>query len=556
MEPNPSKPGVRPVVPGDLIPGRETRLQGIPVSPGLALARVCKFNERRHSNLPQYHVEGEGVERESERFRRGRDLAAAQLESLRERVARRLGQAEAEIFVAQRMILEDAGLAEKILGAIAEGRVNAEAAVAAVLDGYERRLTELDDEVMRDRATDIGEVKRRLLDVLANLNPSFQCSGQDHCQKGRHRIVVAEELTPSLSLDLDTDDIRGFVTERGGKTSHAAILARALGIPAVTGLAGIHAAISCGTDILVNGDTGEVVVWPGPETAARFHEATQARAAAAPVAPVPGFAVAANISVAADARDAVRHQAEGIGLYRTEFEFFAAGRVLTEDEQVERYRAVLDALAGRPVTFRMLDLGGDKSAPFLDIPAETNPYLGFRGGRLLLGRPDLFAPQARALARASAFGPVRVLYPMVVDADQFRELRERFGEAAADIPAGNILHGAMFEVPAACLQAAEIFADADFGSIGTNDLIQYLYAVDRNNELVSYDYIPDRPALWTLVRLVADAACAAGKPVSICGEAAAEPALLERMLDTGIRSVSVSARRIPLVRTALAGRRL
>lgn len=529
----------------------ETRLQGIPISSGIVSARVCLFNANRHANLPKFRVEGEGIEREVNRLQRAISLAVEQLEALKQDVAARIGQAEAEIFTAQTMILQDRSLQRQMLDEVRLKKANAELAIAAVLEAFESRLQEVDNEYIKERSSDIGEIKRRLLDVLGNLRPELQCAGQAHCQRGRDRIVVSDELTPSLTLELDTEHTKGFVTERGGKTSHAAILARSLGIPAVTGIAGIHSALSCGTDVLINGNTGEVIVWPS-EATVRAMTAIQPMPEAAPLAipPVAGFQVMANITTAADLPEAQAMLAEGIGLYRTEFEHFSAGRLLNEQEQFEKYAAVIKAMGGRTVTIRLLDIGGDKSAPYLAIPAEPNPYLGFRGGRLLMARPDLLVPQARALTRASLLGPVRVLYPMIIEVEQFLALKQRFEQAGRDLPAGQLSHGVMFEVPSACLQARELLAVADFASIGSNDLIQYLFAVDRNNERVAYDYSPDREVFWRLIGEMARAAAEQAKPLSVCGEMAGDPAYLGKLISLGIRSVSVSAKLIPVVRRA------
>ncbi|MBI3985709.1 MAG: phosphoenolpyruvate--protein phosphotransferase [Lentisphaerae bacterium] len=533
----------------------ETTLRGIPISDGIALAKVCLFNESRHSNLPGFRVEGEGVERERDRLGRAIAMAADQLETISGEVAREIGKAESEIFLAQRMMLKDDGIHRQMEDIIARENVNAESAIVAVLDAHEARFQEMDNEYIRDRASDVGEIKRRLLDILGNMNPSLQCAGLEHCQKGKNRIVVAEELTPTLMTALDARHTLGFVTERGGKTAHAAILARALGIPAISGLKGIHAAIACGTDLLLNGQTGEVVVWPSEKTLSGLGSAVTLGepVLVEPVPPVSDYAVMANINRLADADEAVRLEADGVGLYRTEFEFLAEGRLLSEDEQFERYAALLRLMRGKPVTFRLLDIGGDKNAPFFQLPEEENPALGLRGSRLLLARPDLFDAQARALARASALGPVNVLYPMIVDAEQFLALKKRFIQATATLAAGELRHGIMFEVPSACLQAEEIFSMADFGSIGTNDLIQYLFAVDRNNEHVSYDFVPDRPALWKTIEAIVLAADKAGRTVSVCGEIAGDPKYVGRLKACGIRSVSVSARLIPPVRRAAAG---
>jgi phosphotransferase system enzyme I (PtsI) len=530
---------------------KETRLHGIAVSPGIACAKICLFNENRHASLEIYHINPNEQDLEKKRFTRAFKVAIQQLEALHSDISSRIGGAEAEIFTAHIGILNDPKIASEIEELIDKNAVNAEAAVSTIMDSHEARLLKIDNEYIRDRATDIGEIKRRLLDILANINPSLLCAGQPHCQKGRNRIIVAEELTPTLTVELDSRQTRGFVTERGGKTSHAAILARALGIPAVTGIAGIHGALTCGTELLINGNTGEVIVWPS--------EATKAAVPPDKVAlpgdeiylqTVPGFKVMANISLARDVEAAVSRNAEGIGLYRTEFEFFAADRLLTEDEQAERYTSVIKHMNGKKVIVRLLDVGGDKSEPFLGITSEQNPYLGLRGGRFLLSRPDLLGTQARALARASAHGVVHVLYPMIIDHQQFMTLKGIFTEATRGLDCGKIFHGIMFEVPSACLQARELLAAADFGSVGTNDLIQYLFAVDRNNERVSADYSADRPVFWDLLETLARTARELKKSLSVCGELASDPAYVKKLMQIGIEEISVSAKLIPGVRKA------
>ncbi len=530
----------------------ETRFKGLPLSPGVAVARVCLFNERRHVSLPVTNVTDKEVRSEGDRFRKALALVREKLALLIQEVEERVGKAEAEIFTAQKMILEDAALIERITDHIRSKNFNAEKAVISSLDYFEEQLSKLDNEYLRERASDIGEVKRRLLDALANLNPSFQCENDSFCQKGKNRIVIAQELTPSLTMELNTDFIRGFVTDRGGVASHAAILARALKIPAVSGIPGIHDMIFCGTEVLINGDTGEVVIWPSRKTLAEYSDLSRAAAEEiASVPPVPGLKILANLNLAKKVAEALDPEAEGIGLYRTEFEFFSAGKILCEMEQYELYEAVLKAMRGKPVYFRMLDLGGDKTADFLKLPEEQNPALGLRGSRFLLAHPELFRNQARALARASRHGRVHVMYPMVVDIEQFRKVKKAFEEATADIPQGEIKYGLMFEVPSACLDAEDILREADFGSIGTNDLIQYLFAVDRDNEWVAYDHHPDRKIFWQLIRHVARAAQKHRKPLSVCGELASHPEYARRLMKEGIRAVSVAPRAITGLRIAV-----
>ncbi len=531
---------------------RETRIKGLALSEGIAIARVCLFNENRHSNLPVYRISSEEVERELLRFRTAVEVASERLDEVRRRTVETIGDAEAGIFVAQGMIIRDEKLGEEVADHIARLGSNAEVAVSTVMDTYEARILSIDDEYIKERATDFGEVRRRLLDVMRDMSPSLACAQDEQCQMGKNRIVVAEELTPTLTMFLDTQNTMGFVTERGGVNSHAAILARALGIPAISGVKGVRSQISCGTEVMIDGFAGEVIIRPEEATVEQVRaKHKQGLRIPQPVEPVDGLKVMANISVSGDVGAATEMMAEGIGLYRTEFEFISAGRYLTDDEQAERYAEVVNVMNGAPVSFRLFDVGGDKPVPFLHIPKEANPYLGWRGGRLLLGNKDILAGQSRALARVSKLGPINVLYPMIVDLEQFQALREVFDEATQAIDKGEIRHGVMFEVPSACLDVDRIMQVADFGSIGTNDLIQYLFAVDRNNDLVAHDYDPERPVLWSLLEKIAKAAADAGKPLSICGELAGEPKFIRRLLEMGIGSVSVSPRLIPGVRLML-----
>ena len=532
--------------------GSETRFHGLGVSPGLAVGNVCLFKQNQHVNLPFQRLPGKGVERERARLDRAGAAVLSRLEGLEQTVAERIGRAEAEIFIAQKMIVQDPEFQRRTREALEKG-CNAETAVLRTLEFYEAELLELDDAYIKERASDIGEIKRRFLDVLTNTSPSFHCTDGAHCQRGKNRIVVTEELTPSLTLEMETDLVLGFVTEHGGQTSHGAILARALGIPAVCGIPGIHSLVGCGSEVFLDGDSGEVVVWPSDQTAARADVGRRGPSRERAVEPVAALQVMANISVASEAIEARAMKAEGIGLYRTEFEHFAAGELLNEQAQSERYAAVVEAMAGRPVYFRLLDIGGDKPSDLIPVPKEENPSLGCRGARLLLDRPELLRTQARALVRASAKGPVHAMYPMIVSLEQFRKLREIFDEAATGLPAGPVRHGVMFEVPSACLQAREILEVADFASVGSNDLIQYLFAVDRNNERVAHDFNPDHEVFWGLLASLARAADDAGKPLSLCGELASDPRYIPKLLSVGIRSVSVNPRHIPGVRRAAAG---
>ena len=527
----------------------EKTVKGVALSPGIAVARICRLNDNRYSNVPDYEVESKDFAYEKERFYKARAVAKENVIKIAERVRVKVGDAEAGIFDAHVMILEDPQLQMDVEQLIEKKNMNAEAAIAETLDSYEMRLLEIDDEYIRERATDFGEIKRRLLAELGE-KLTAQCD-DGLCQRGHNRIVVAEELTPQLTVDLDTDSVMGFITERGGKNAHGAILARALGIPAVSGLSKIRDMVSCGMEILVNGTTGEVTLWPRESTVVKVREAEpeQIRMPVA-VDPVDGLRVMSNISMPSEVSCAVHMKSEGIGLYRTEIELITGGSDYSEDSFYESYYKVYRENQGQPIAYRMFDIGSDKKLPGLDVPDERNPALGLRGARLLLKNKELLRMQARALARVSVHGDLSVTYPMIIDVDQFLEIKQLFNDSIAGIECGKIKHGVMFEVPSACLQADEIMDVADFGSVGTNDLAQYLFAADRDNELLVDDYTPDHPVLWKMLEMVAAAGKSRDKTITVCGELAGDPKYIGKLIEVGVSAVSVSVRMIPAVRLA------
>jgi phosphoenolpyruvate-protein phosphotransferase (PTS system enzyme I) len=532
---------------------KELRLRGLGLSKGCAVGRVCMFDDYRHNEIPMYRIETGEIAAELKRFERACEVTAKRLDDLREVVAQDIGRSESEIFVAQEMILRDDAILAQIRRQIEDRQVNVESAVQNVFNEHERRIALIENEYISSRATDIGELKRRLLDVLANMRPALKCA-PEVCRHGRNRIIVAEELTPSLTVDLDHEHTIGFVTERGGRNSHAAILARAIGVPAVGNLPGIREKVGCGAELFINGDTGEVVLWPSEKTVSEsLSRCVIDHGMPEPVAPVPGVKVLANLGLPSDVEYCLEMQAEGVGLYRSEFELLAAGRFLSEDELYDSYLKLRQGIpAGQRVVLRMFDIGSDKQLAFMGLPREENPALGWRGSRLLLDSDDLFICQARAIARASLAAPIDVLYPMIVDLRQFLQIRRKFMDVCATVEHGELRHGAMFEVPSACLRAEEILAEADFGSIGTNDLAQYLFAVDRENEKVSDAYDLDHPVFWDMIARMAAAARSCGKSLSVCGELGGDPEYTGRFLELGVREVSVSPRRIPEVRRAAA----
>ena len=530
----------------------EIRLQGLGLSPGIIVARVCLYNDTKHEKLPEETVSTLGFTSEKSRFDSAVKTVIEQLDRLQKTVAIKLGRAEAEIFAAQKMIVADPESLKMINQELLDG-YNAETAVYRTFDYFESQLLELDDAYMNERASDIGEIKRRLLDVLSDTRPAFQCAISEKCRHGRDRIVIASQLTPTMSVDMETDRILGFVIEHGSEMSHAAILARAIGIPAVSGIPNIQNMVPCSTEVMINGDSGEVIIHPSESTKQGMDITAKPAIPQGVVAPIQSLQVMANISVAADAKHAKDMEAEGIGLYRTEFEFFTKNRLLEEDEQFDLYRQVMEQMDGLPVYFRLIDIGADKTSPIFNLPPEENPALGNRGARLLLKRPDLLKNQARALVRASAYGNLKVLYPMITSYDQFEQLKANFNKQTSDLDNSKISHGVMFEVPSACLDADRLLESADFASIGTNDLVQYMFAVDRNNEDVASDYSYDNSIFWSLLEMLAKAAKAHNKPLSLCGELASNPNMVPRLISIGINTVSMNARQIPSIRTAISG---
>jgi phosphoenolpyruvate-protein kinase (PTS system EI component) len=368
---------------------------------------------------------------------------------------------------------------------------------------------------------------------------------------GNDHILVGEELTASLPIETDSHTV-GFIVEKGGPNSHAIILARAQQRPAVGNIRDLPAAIPLDAQILINGDTGEVILNPSATTLAR-HQPVLAGGGKTmrSVDPVPGLKVMANIERFTDVHAALAAKAEGIGLYRTEIELLVEGRLLGEAEQSERYSEVVRVMAGRPVCIRLLDFGADKAATCLDLSGEDNGLAGLRGARLLLAYPELLRDQARALARASRHGPIHVLYPMIVDVDQFRALRALFDKLVSDLQPSGLRHGVLFEVPSACLQARRILEAADFGCIGTNDLIQYLFAENRASGAVSGNTsFENAPVLWRIIEDLSSAGRETGKPMTICGELAGNPELTRKVIQAGITAVSASPSRIAGVRLA------
>lgn len=475
----------------------------------------------------------------------------------------RVGEKEAEILEGHILLLMDPELTGQIESKIQDEKSCAEAAVEATCDFYAAMFASLDDEMFQQRATDVCDIKTRLIKILLGVEDV------DLANVPEGTILVAEDLTPSMTAGINPANVVGILTEIGGKTSHSAILARALEIPAVLSIEGIVSKLENGQSVVLDGDTG--LVYENPD-AAIIEEYTAKRAAfleakaalklfvGKPTETADGIKLelCANIGKPEDAAKVVECDGEGIGLFRTEFLFMDRPQVPTEDEQFEAYKQVAETLAGKPVIIRTLDIGGDKEIPYLGLGKEENPFLGFRAVRLCLQREDLYRPQLRALLRASAYGEIKIMVPMICCVDEFRQVKAILAELMAELDEKGIAYnkdikvGIMVETPAASLMADVFAKEVDFFSIGTNDLTGYTMAADRGNPDVAYLYSTYNPAVLRSIQRVITAANEAGIMVGMCGEAAADPLLTPLLVSFGLHEFSVSATSILKTRKGIS----
>jgi len=501
---------------------------------------------------------------EWKRYQTAVERARGDLLALAERMARELGAQQSRIFQAHAMLLADEDLAAQLHAAIFEQRLNAEAALSDVFGAEAGRLHDMAGPRFQERAADLRDLAGRLLRILdgGHATPAIELPQQ--------AVIVAEDLTPSQTAGLDRGRVVGFCTALGGPTAHTAILARSMGIPAVVGMGeALLAQVRTGMAVAIDGAAGALILDPDAATAAAFDAQRQAalleRAAAfasaqaeARTADGKHVEVVANLATAADAKVALQAGAEGVGLLRTEFIFQERTEPPSEEEQVAIYRQVAEAMAGRPVVIRTLDIGGDKPAPYLQLPAEANPFLGWRAIRISLALPAFFKVQLRAILRAALHGNVLVMFPMIATVEEVVQAQALLAEAAADLAAQGIPHaatipaGIMVEVPSAALIADQLAPLVDFFSIGTNDLTQYTFAADRGNARVAHVGEPLHPAVLRQIARVIDAAHATGKWVGLCGELAGQPEGIPVLLGLGLDEFSMSAASIPAAKALLA----
>lgn len=536
-----------------------TFLNGIAASNGIAIAKAYLLVE------PDLSFEKKSIEdadAEVNRFKSAMDKAKSELEAIREHAKNELGADKAAIFEAHLLVLSDPELISPIEDKIKSENVNAEVALKETADMFVMMFEQMDNEYMKERAADIRDVTKRVLTHLLGVqivNPSMI---------SEEVIVVAEDLTPSDTAQLNRQFVKGFTTNIGGRTSHSAIMARSMEIPAVVGTKTATEEINNGDLIIVDGLKGEVHINPTPELVEQYRKTQEdyeiqkaewAKLVNEKTVSADGRHVelAANIGTPKDLKGVKENGGEAVGLYRTEFLYMGRDQLPTEEEQFEAYKAVLEGMDRKPVVVRTLDIGGDKELPYLELPKELNPFLGFRAIRLCLEEQDIFRTQLRALLRASVYGNLKIMFPMIATLDEFRAAKALLEEekqkltAEGQKVAEKIELGIMVEIPSTAVLADQFAKEVDFFSIGTNDLIQYTMAADRMNQRVSYLYQPYSPSILRLVKMVIDAAHAEGKWAGMCGEMAGDEIAIPILLGLGLDEFSMSATSILKARSQI-----
>lgn len=536
--------------------------KGTNASAGIGIGKAAIIKENELVIRPEKVIDGAA---EVERFKGALAETIAQTETLAADLATRVGEKEAEIMQGHLMLLNDPMLTNEIENAITGDNVCSEFAIETVCTMYADMFASMDDELMQQRATDMRDIKVRLQQVLQGVKPV------DIAALPEGSVIVAKDLTPSMTAGINPANVAGIVTEMGGRTSHSAILARALEIPAVVAVPGILGQVEDGAEMIVDGSEGVVLVAPSEEEKAEYtakrdqflkEKKELEQYIGKPTVTRDGVEIelVANIGNPDDVEKVLQYDGEGVGLFRTEFLFMDRTAMPTEEEQFEAYKKVAIALNGRPVIIRTLDIGGDKEIPYMGLQKDENPFLGYRAIRFCLDRKDdVYRPQLRALLRASAFGQIKIMIPMVTCIEEIREAKALIEEIKKELDEKGIAYnkeikvGIMVETAAASLMADVFAKEVDFFSIGTNDLTQYTMSVDRGNEKVSYLYSTFNPAVLRSIRNIIKCGREAGIMVGMCGEAASDPMMIPLLLAFGLNEFSMSSSAILKARKMITG---
>jgi len=538
---------------------KEIRFRGAGVSPGLARGVIHVVRDDL-DDVARYHIEPSQIGNEIARFEAALVQTRVQILEMQQKIAEAIGAKDAAIFDAHLLVVEDRTLIDEVLRRLEAERCNVEWVFQEVASNYAETLSKIDDPYLRERALDIQDVTRRIVRNLQGKAPKPILSAAEP------HILVAHNLTPSDTATMNRQLVLGIATDLGSRTSHTAIIARSLNIPAVVGLHDATGKLESGQHVLLDGYTGLLIVDPTPETLSYYgeieirkgqvtKELKQLRETTSTTSDGRHIVLSANIELPGDVDAVAENGAEGIGLYRTEFLFVNRDTLPSEEEQYETYRKVAEQVKPNPLIIRTFDLGGDKLAVgTVDVGDELNPFLGWRAIRFCLENIDIFKTQLRAILRASAVGNVKIMFPMISGLEELRHAKAVLNECRNEIgekKSGKMEVGAMIEIPSAAISADTLAREVDFFSIGTNDLIQYTIAVDRVNERIAHLYEPTHPAVLRLLKMIADVAHANKIWVGVCGEMARDVALIPILLGLGMDELSVGARSVPRVKMAV-----
>ncbi|MGV6987462.1 phosphoenolpyruvate-protein phosphotransferase PtsI [Testudinibacter sp. P80/BLE/0925] len=533
-------------------------ISGILASPGIVFGKALVLKEEEIV-LNTKSIAASQVEAEIQRFYDGREKAVEQLTAIKEKATRTLGEEKGAIFDGHLMILEDEELEDEILALIRDDLVTADFAAGSVVDQQVTMLSEIDDEYLKERAGDIRDIGNRLIKNILGMNIV------DLGEINEEVILIANDLTPSETAQLNLDKVLGFITDIGGRTSHTSIMARSLELPAIVGTNVATKLIVSGDTLILDAVNNEIFINPSQEELNRIiglqQQLAEEKAELAKLKDLPAVTldghnveVVANIGTIRDVEGAHRNGAEGVGLYRTEFLFMDRDQLPSEEEQFQAYKEVVEAMDGKLVVLRTMDIGGDKELPYLNLPKEMNPFLGWRAIRIALDKREILNDQLRAVLRASAFGKLAIMFPMIISVEEIRTLKAVVTELKQALRNEgkafdeNIQIGVMVETPSAAVNAKFLAKEVDFFSIGTNDLTQYTLAVDRGNELISHLYNPMTPSVLSLIKQVIDASHAEGKWTGMCGELAGDEHATLLLLGMGLDEFSMSAISVPRIK--------